>query len=369
MISSDEMVKHGTEYEIQKLKREKDLLMDEVVQLRQEHVMTVQQIDALSKRMQSSDLRQKEMVSFLAKVLQNQVFFDHFKKVKEKREIVPMRVRRKFLKQHRQPRQSESDELLGQQIVKYRMDSSVSLLSGVEHGKDSTMSLDSYEHNGNHRVPDYPSQDLVDKVAFDTGEQDTIRDSVEAIDTESNNLLNSQADIGFADTDYLISLPNDATPEAMVLDDCLTLAGESIDRPDSGTSAFNRENVMNFEMDAGGDGIAYLTALPDDMSKERMFQDVAEPAGDFANEVGFWNIDVESGRSSPARIIDVWNDICLVDDQETELADASCSLWDLGLHTVEEALDINKYVGGEFSFQEHKDDDGQQIDSARKLEA
>lgn len=326
------MGKYGTEFEIQKLKREKDSLMDEVVQLRQEQVMTVQQIDALNQRLQSSELRQKEMVSFLAKVLQNQVFFDHLKKLKERREIAPMRVRRKFLKQHQQPRQSKSDELLGQQIVKYRIDSSVSRLPGVEHG-----------------------------------EQDIIRDSVEAVDIESNNLLNSHADVGFADTDYLISLPDDATPQAMVSDDCPTLAGESIERPDMETTAFNRENVMNVETNTAGGGIEYLTALTDDMSQERMFQDAVEPVGDFANEVGFWNVDVEAGRSLLSA---VWDDICLVDDQEKEFAGGSCSLWDLGLHTVEEVLDISKYMGGESSFQEHKDGDGQLIeDGTRKLEA
>lgn len=368
IVSSDETGKYGTECEIQKLKREEDLMKDEIVQLRQEHVMTVQQIDALNQRMQSAELRQKQMVSFLAKVLQNQVFFDRLKKLKEEREIGPMRVRRKFLK-HQQPMQSKADELLDKQIEKYRVDSSASVLSGVEHDKGSASSLAGYEHSGNYELLDHPLQDLVDRVGFDTGGQDIIRGSGGTEDVE-NNLLSSHTDVGFADADNLISLPDDATPEAVISDDSPTLTGERMDRLESDTYAFNGVNVMNFETDGDGGGdIEYLTAFLDDTSQERMLQDDLVPRNDFASEAGFWNVDVEDGSSLSAGI-DVWDNIRLVDDSGTELADGSCPLWDLGLHTIEEVLDITDYVGGESSLQEHKDDVGRLIeDGPRQLEA
>lgn len=135
------MAKAGIEREAQKLRREKDLLTLEAVQLRQEHLMTVQRMDALNQRMQSAEVRQKQMVSFLAKLLQNPVFVGHLKQLKEKREIGSIRERRKFLKQQQPASSGASDESMDQQIVKYKSGfcnlPASSLLLDTESGKGS----------------------------------------------------------------------------------------------------------------------------------------------------------------------------------------------------------------------------------------
>lgn len=328
--------------------------------------------------MQSAELRQKQMVSFLAKVLQNPVFLDHLKKLKEQRESAPMRVRRKFLKQQQQPRQSESDNSLDEQIVKCRLDcqteenSSIPLLPGIEHGESSTFSRAGYEYDENKRLSDNLLQRLVDEVGLNIGEQDLFGGSAGTEDLEGKNGMSSETDVGFINTCYLISLPGDKTPEAMVSNDYAPPSGESIGRSDSEISAFKGKNVMNFETTAAAaaaadSGIGYLTTIPDDISQEGMFQDAIAPSSDFVNEVQFWNVGVEAGSLASGH--EIWDNIDLVDAREVEVSDGSCSLWDLGLHTLEEVLDINKYVGGESSFQEHKDVDGHPSeDSPRKLE-
>lgn len=359
--ASVEMVKYETESEVQKLIREKDLMMQEFVHLRQEHDTTLQQIDALKQRMQSAESRQKQMVSFLARVLQSPAFLNHLKKLKEQREIGSVRVRRKFLKQQQQPTQSESDKPMDQKILKRRLDSSVSQLPVHEHGESSASPLVVCDRDETGTLPVHLLQDLVDRIDIDIGGQDSFIGSSKSEDLEGNNLMSFQAD----STGYFISFPDDIAPEPIVSDDNPP-ACEDIVRPE--TDAFKGKNVMNSETDAAASGTEYLTAFPCDVPQEEMFQDWSAPETDFANEEAFWNVGADVGESLISSGPEVWGDLGAFDAQELQAA-GSCSLWGLGLHNLEEDLDVEKYVCDESSFQEHKDDHRQlNEDSPRKLE-
>ncbi|OEL32428.1 Heat stress transcription factor A-3 [Dichanthelium oligosanthes] len=84
--------------ELHTLRREKNALLEEVARLKQEHCQTIEQMSTLNHRLESAEDRQKQMVSFLAKLLQNPSFVRQLKLHWEQKEIDSTRVKRKFLK-------------------------------------------------------------------------------------------------------------------------------------------------------------------------------------------------------------------------------------------------------------------------------
>ncbi|KAL2933571.1 Heat stress transcription factor A-3 [Bienertia sinuspersici] len=92
----------GLGSEIEKLRNEKSALMQEVIDLQQQQRGTVERVERVKDRLQASEQRQKQMVSFLAKVLQNPVFIDRLKQMKEQNKLVSARTKKKFLKQKQQ---------------------------------------------------------------------------------------------------------------------------------------------------------------------------------------------------------------------------------------------------------------------------
>ncbi|KAJ4970845.1 hypothetical protein NE237_003944 [Protea cynaroides] len=120
--SSVEEGKSGLESEIGGLRDEKNLMMQEVVNLQQEHRGTAEQLEAMKQRLQTAEQRQKQMVSFVAKLLQNPVFLTRFQQKGEHKEVTSSRVRRKFIKQQQHPDQVKQESSMGGRIVKYRPD-------------------------------------------------------------------------------------------------------------------------------------------------------------------------------------------------------------------------------------------------------
>jgi len=90
--------------------------MQEVVDLQQQQRMTASHAGNVNQRLQSAEQRQKQMVSFLAKLLSNPDFLARLKQKKEQRDIESPRVRRKFVKQH----QNEEENLQDGKIVRYQ---------------------------------------------------------------------------------------------------------------------------------------------------------------------------------------------------------------------------------------------------------
>ncbi|CAN6486558.1 unnamed protein product [Victoria cruziana] len=69
-----EVGKFGLEEEIERLKRDKNVLMQELVRLRQQQQTTDHQLQTLSQRLQGMEQRQQQMMSFLAKAMQSPGF-------------------------------------------------------------------------------------------------------------------------------------------------------------------------------------------------------------------------------------------------------------------------------------------------------
>jgi len=73
-----EVGKFGLEEEVEILKRDKNVLMQELVRLRQKQQLTDNQMQNVGQRVQSMEQRQQQMMSFLAKAMQSPGFLAQF---------------------------------------------------------------------------------------------------------------------------------------------------------------------------------------------------------------------------------------------------------------------------------------------------
>ncbi|WJX56370.1 hypothetical protein P8452_42034 [Trifolium repens] len=73
-----EVGKFGLEEEVERLKRDKNVLMQELVRLRQQQQTTDSQLQTMTQRLQGMEQRQQQMMSFLAKAVQSPGFFAQF---------------------------------------------------------------------------------------------------------------------------------------------------------------------------------------------------------------------------------------------------------------------------------------------------
>ncbi|KAJ8532760.1 hypothetical protein K7X08_015649 [Anisodus acutangulus] len=117
--SSSSSGSSATVDEIEKLRKEKSLMMQEVIELQQQQRGTVQQMEAVNEKLQAAEQKQKQMVSFLAKVFQNPTFLTHLQQMKEQGKITSPRTTRKFVKHQPHDPDIVESSMEGQ-IVKYR---------------------------------------------------------------------------------------------------------------------------------------------------------------------------------------------------------------------------------------------------------
>ncbi|KAL0326652.1 UNVERIFIED_CONTAM: Heat shock factor protein HSF8 [Sesamum angustifolium] len=73
-----EVGKFGLEEEVERLKRDKNVLMQELVRLRQQQQSTDGQLQAMVQRLQGMEQRQQQMMSFLAKAVNSPGFLAQF---------------------------------------------------------------------------------------------------------------------------------------------------------------------------------------------------------------------------------------------------------------------------------------------------
>ncbi|KAK4261469.1 hypothetical protein QN277_004461 [Acacia crassicarpa] len=73
-----EVGKFGLEEEVEQLKRDKNVLMQELVRLRQQQQATDNQMQQMVQRLQGMEQRQQQMMSFLAKAVQSPGFLTQF---------------------------------------------------------------------------------------------------------------------------------------------------------------------------------------------------------------------------------------------------------------------------------------------------
>ncbi|KAE9619617.1 putative transcription factor HSF-type-DNA-binding family [Lupinus albus] len=205
--------KSGVEVEIERLRKERSMLMKEVVDLQQQQRRTVHHAGEVNQRLQSAEQRQKQMVSFLAELFHNPAFLARLKLKKEQREKDSPRVRRKFVKQHR-PEVGTSETMKEEHIVRYQPDWRNITIS-PETPKVTPSSI---EHS-----PHYLSQDLATEINADTENltpqiENIVTDELAAVqDITATQKINEEGSSSFGLKDHFFKGKNVMSPNEQVL--------------------------------------------------------------------------------------------------------------------------------------------------------
>ncbi|XP_021678801.2 heat stress transcription factor A-6b isoform X2 [Hevea brasiliensis] len=116
---STEVGKSELESEVERLRKERSMMMQEVVELQQQQHGAVHHIEAVNQRLQGAEQRQKQMISFLARLFQNPSFLARLRQNKKQGDIGSSRMKKKFVK-HKQHEPGQSESPVEGQIVNYR---------------------------------------------------------------------------------------------------------------------------------------------------------------------------------------------------------------------------------------------------------
>ncbi|TYI52313.1 hypothetical protein E1A91_D12G238500v1 [Gossypium mustelinum] len=148
-----EVGKFGLEEEVERLKRDKNVLRQELVRLRQQQQTTDNQLQNMVQRLQGMEQRQQQMMSFLAKAVQNPSFFAQF--VHEQNES------NRRISETNKKRRLKQDGIIGEdhstasdgQIVKYQplMNDAKAMLMQMMKG-DASPRRDSFNNSNEHTL-------------------------------------------------------------------------------------------------------------------------------------------------------------------------------------------------------------------------
>ncbi|KAG2262469.1 hypothetical protein Bca52824_069548 [Brassica carinata] len=191
--------------EIDKLRKERRALMEEMVELQQQNRGTARHVDTVNQRLKAAEQRQKQMLSFLAKLFQNPGFLDRLKNLKGEGEggggALGFEKARKKLIKH---------SPTGVEIVKYEADDWERLLMSEEETENIPLS----------------SQGMTS--------------SIEGTDPKGKNMINPSEE-EMMNRDYLFPFP---TPEGLVKQEETWSMGFDTTIP-----SFSNEDVWGTMMD------------------------------------------------------------------------------------------------------------------------
>ncbi|KAL3825804.1 hypothetical protein ACJIZ3_021833 [Penstemon smallii] len=116
--SSTEANKALLEDEIERLRQERNSMKQEVAELQNQQRGTIKHMEIVNEKLVAAEKRQKQMISFLAKMFQNPAFISRLEQTRETKTITSPRSTRKFIKHQKNEPGTSSSSLEGQ-IVKY----------------------------------------------------------------------------------------------------------------------------------------------------------------------------------------------------------------------------------------------------------
>ncbi|CAM8982981.1 unnamed protein product [Rhodiola kirilowii] len=143
-----EVGKFGLEEEVEMLKRDKNVLMQELVKLRQHQQNTDKQLQVAMDRLQGMEQRQQQLMSFLAKAVQSPGFFNQFvqQQAQSSRKICEANKKRR-LKQDEISMDDPSESNPVGQIVKYQPFLNESLTDFIRQMMDVDNSSQEFGNN------------------------------------------------------------------------------------------------------------------------------------------------------------------------------------------------------------------------------
>ncbi|KAL5709593.1 Heat Stress Transcription Factor [Ranunculus cassubicifolius] len=301
--SSGDTGKTELEGEIKLLKEDRVHLMQELVRLKQEQCGRDYQIEVMKQRMDAAEQTQKQMISFLAKLLENSAFFSRLQKMNELKEIASHRVKRKFIK-HDRANDCKSDSSLEGLMVKYNPD--------VHNAPSPTSALkENLNRTSDRQYSCNSLQDIVGRLGL----------SMRDLHSQVNSIAKDKAEQEHVEV-------SDHTQNG---------------RSDSGSLGFD------FAKSNGKNGLISQLQI----GTENMSQDVMSAGQHSTGEqVDVWNTDFNVNGSFDASSQDIWGNLTNFDDQELGFDGELSKMWDLRSQQVLEDLGAENWQGVE-SFSEN----------------
>lgn len=291
---STEAGKYGLEGEVEGLRKEKSMLMQEVAELQQQRRGTVHHMELVNDRLRSAEQRQKQMVSLMAKLLQNPSFVARLKQKAEHRNLGSSRVPRKFVKQH-QNEMGKSDSTMEGQLVKYYP-------GGTDFNPLPVA-----------QSSDYYSQGMLGQL--DIGAESK---PFQFVNAESDKLIVS-----------------DELAVMQGLGDAPMHEEEGASSVQIQDPIFKGKGVLNPQQEVNPD--CYVS-FPDDMVKEKSFPELLSPGFESViKQEDIWNMgfDASAGMSSSGN--ELWGNPVSYEEPELGVTEGLLDVWDLGsLHAFNE---------------------------------
>uniref|UniRef100_A0A0D9VGK0 HSF-type DNA-binding domain-containing protein n=1 Tax=Leersia perrieri TaxID=77586 RepID=A0A0D9VGK0_9ORYZ len=317
--------------ELNTLRREKSALLQEVSRLKQEHLQTIEHMSTLNQRLESAEDRQKQMVSFLAKLLQNPTFLRQLKLHRQQKEIDSTRVKRKFLKHvpHGNIDSGESSsQLTGESSLDFPSSSPTPLDLQGTHGDISDLQNFLLEDE------DFNLAILPDNIGLDGVEEpDDIGALVQGFDTQEEFELGSGVE--------LLEMPRSSGPRDQ--------------DPTIGRS--KGKNVLSPGLDATSSEADFLGSFSDNMGvlSGTMLQ-TAGKLMDADDDERIWGMDASSALQSSCRGTSQQAYGSLVNDPYLmEMGNRPEKFWDLDFQVLDEGdLQLDKCVIDDPALQQQK---------------
>ncbi|XVE76029.1 hypothetical protein DITRI_Ditri12bG0140200 [Diplodiscus trichospermus] len=307
---STEAGRSALEGEIERLRKEKSMLMQEVVELQQQHRSTACYVEVVNQRLQSAEQRQKLMASFLAKLFQNPAFLARLGQ-KEQGELGSPRPRRKFVR-HQQLELVDSEPPVEGQILKYRPD-----------WRNIAISTSAPDLN-----PIYVEQSL-----------DHLPEGVAGVG------LGAEGFPFQVDNEVIVSEESVAargflgTPKSV---------GGGLSEVGSKDPHFKGKNVMGSEVVVNP---GYFVSFPEDLVKQNGTPEFSSPIAESLSKEGdIWSMgfDVTAGMSGSTN--ELWGNVKSYDIPELGVTGGLSDVWDLGFLQATEDSGIDEWPAKESSF-------------------
>ncbi|KAL3536154.1 hypothetical protein ACH5RR_004615 [Cinchona calisaya] len=302
-------------------------MMQEVFELQQQQRGTIQHVEVVNEKLQAAEDRQKQMVSFMAKLFQNPEFLARLQQIKQQKAITSPRTMRKFLK-HEQHEPGKADSSLEGQIVKHRPDF-----------RDLATSSFTPEFNpvAVEQLPEFPLHGKGENIGLESG--------------------NIPFHIG-----------NIAADEMVLASEFLEtseLAAGGFLRQGTEDPLFKGKNVVLPEVMP-----KYFVSSPDDLTNEKTFPGFSSPGIEsMLKEQEPWRMGIVAGTGMSSSSNELWNNAANYDIPELEVSSGFPDFWDLGSLNAAGSSGAEKWPDDESPFGELDDQVGQQKDdSSKKLD-
>ncbi|KAJ6381631.1 hypothetical protein OIU77_030332 [Salix suchowensis] len=278
----------------------------EVIELQQQQSGTVHHVQSVNQRLQAAEQRQKQMVSFLAKLFQNPAFLARLKQKKEQGEIGSSRMRRKFVK-HQQHQHALSESSMENKIMKYIPDWRNITLSSVVPDTSPVSTDQSPDHVSEGTGLGSETMPLLEIVASD---EFAISDELGV----GQGFIKTPEQVGEGQSSMQFEDPN--------------LEGKIVTNPQN------------------EDGLEYSLPFPEDLGMEKSFPELSSPGMErIVKQDDVWSLafNTSAGMSSSSNVS--WDNLFKYDVPELGSTGGFLDFWDIGPGQTGGDLSMDKWMG------------------------